>query len=133
MNSCTSAVESRPNWRASAEPGSGCDGGAELGEAVEALDACAGAADVRLDDDGPAQAFGCVVGLRGPVDDAGLGVGDAELVHEDELAGFAELGGEGLEAVDDFDAAGFEVLEEAEGVEDLVAVVAVPGAGATCG
>jgi hypothetical protein len=64
------------------------------------------------------------------MDDAGLRVGDVELVHEDELTGFGELGAEGLEAVDDLDAAALEVLQEAEGVEDLVAVVAVPGAGA---
>ena len=105
------------------------DGVAELGGAVEALDAGAGAADVRLYDDGPAETFGGGEGLLGAMDDAGLRVGQAEGFGEDELAGFAELGLEGLVAVDDFDAARGEVLEEAEGVEDLVAVVAVPGGG----
>ena len=56
----------------------------ELREAVEALDACAAAADVRLDDDRPAETYyGLRRGLRGAVDDAGLRVGEAELVHED--------------------------------------------------
>ena len=107
--------------------GLGGDGGAELREAVETLDAGAGAADVGLDDDGPAKALGGVSRLRSPVDDASLGVRDAELVHQRELAGFRKLGAEGLEAVEDFDAASFEVLEEPEGVENLVAVVAIPG------
>ena len=109
--------------------GGGVDGGLELREGVEAFDAGTGAADVGLDDDGPAEAFGCSRCLRCAVDDAGLRVGDAERVHEGELAGLGELGLEGFEAVDDTDAAGFEVLKEAEGVEDLVAVVAVPGRG----
>ncbi len=102
---------------------------AELRGAVEALDAGAAAADVRLDDYRPAQSVGCGEGLFGAVDDAGLRVGQAEGVGEDELPGLGELRLEGLEAVDDFDAARGEMLEEAEGVEDLIAVVAVPGRG----
>ena len=51
--------------------------------------------------------------LGGPVDDAGFGVGEPERVEQGQLAGLRELGAEGGEAVEDADAAGFEVLEEA--------------------
>ncbi len=59
------------------------DGGLELGEAVEALDACAAASDVGLDYYRPAETYYGFFGLRRPVDDAGFGVGDVQLVHED--------------------------------------------------
>ena len=51
----------------------------------------------------------------GPVDDAGFGVRDAERVHEGRAGRpWRARSGRRLEAVEDFDAAGFEVLEEAE-------------------
>ena len=56
-----------------------------------------------------------------------FGYGDAELVHQHELAGLGELRAERLEAVEDLYAAGLEVLQKAQRVEDLVAMIAVPG------
>ena len=93
---------------------------------VEALDACAAAADIRLDDDGPAEAFGGGEGLAGAMDHARFRVGQAEVVEQRELGGLGEFGAKGLEAVDDADSAALEVFEIAEGVEDGVAVLAVP-------
>ncbi len=61
---------------ASGVPGSCAIAAWSWGEAVEALDACAAAADVWLDYDGPAETYYCFFGLRCSMDDAGLRIGD---------------------------------------------------------
>ncbi len=101
----------------------------QLGLAVKTLDAGTGAADVGLDHNRPAQTLGGGERLLRPMNDTSLRIGHAELFHEHKLAGLRQLGAEGLHAVQDLDAARLQVFEKTQSVEDLVAVIAIPGGG----
>ena len=61
------------------------------------------------------------------MDDARLRIRKSEGVHENELASLGELGGEGLHPVDDLYTTRMEVLKEAEGIENPVPMITVPG------
>ena len=94
---------------------------------VEADDAGAAAADVRLDDDGKAQPLGGGRRLRRVVDDAGARIRQAERFEQRQLRRLGDLGAPRLVAVDDPHAEPFEVRQVLQRVEGQVAAAAQVG------
>ena len=108
------------------DAGLSSDAACSCESAIEALHARTRAADIGLHHDGPAQAFRSRRRLRRAGGSPGPSGRRCRASPSAKLAGLAEFGAERLEPVDHLHAAALQVLQKAQRVEDLVAVVAVP-------